>query len=80
MSKNVATKYGKLAGEEVAGVHVFRGVPFARPPLGALRFAPPQPPAYSPRPCGTCKPLAASIIRSVSAQTNASTPPGLPLP
>lgn len=45
MSKNVATKYGKLAGEEVAGVHVFRGVPFARPPLGALRFAPPQPPA-----------------------------------
>lgn len=45
MSKNVETTYGKLAGEEVAGVHVFRGVPFARPPVGALRFAPPEPPA-----------------------------------
>jgi len=44
MSKNVETTHGKLAGEEVAGVHVFRGVPFARPPVGALRFAPPQPP------------------------------------
>ncbi len=45
MSKNVETTYGKLAGEEVAGIHVFRGVPFARPPVGALRFARPQPPA-----------------------------------
>jgi para-nitrobenzyl esterase len=45
MSKNVETTYGKLAGEEVAGVHVFRGVPFARPPVGSLRFAAPEPPA-----------------------------------
>ena len=44
MSKNVETTHGKLAGEEVAGVHVFRGVPFASAPVGALRFAPPQPP------------------------------------
>jgi para-nitrobenzyl esterase len=44
MSRNVETDHGKLAGEEIAGVHVFRGVPFARPPVGALRFAPPQPP------------------------------------
>jgi len=29
----------------VSGVQVFAGVPYARPPLGALRWCPPQPPA-----------------------------------
>lgn len=45
MSQNVETAQGKLLGEEIAGVRVFRGVPFARAPIGALRFAPPEPPA-----------------------------------
>lgn len=39
------TSYGDLQGTADRGVTVFRGVPYARPPLGPLRFAPPQPPA-----------------------------------
>ncbi|XP_074149551.1 liver carboxylesterase 1-like [Sminthopsis crassicaudata] len=46
----VDTEYGKVQGieETLQGfdtpVHVFLGVPFAKPPLGPLRFSPPQPP------------------------------------
>ncbi|WP_181772112.1 carboxylesterase/lipase family protein [Amycolatopsis pittospori] len=34
---------GKLRGRSEAGVAVFRGIPFAEPPVGALRFAAPRP-------------------------------------
>jgi para-nitrobenzyl esterase len=34
---------GTLRGSREAGVAVFRGIPFAEPPVGALRFAAPQP-------------------------------------
>ncbi|XP_072488369.1 liver carboxylesterase 1-like [Notamacropus eugenii] len=46
----VDTEYGKVQGkqETLQGfdipVQVFLGVPFAKPPLGPLRFRPPQPP------------------------------------
>lgn len=40
----VETTAGKLRGlVGDRGVRVFKGVPFARPPVGALRFRPPQP-------------------------------------
>lgn len=40
----VQTKYGKVEGLEKDGVQIWRGVPFAKPPVGELRFMPPQPP------------------------------------
>ncbi len=35
------TSLGTLRGELAEGVRIFRGVPFAQPPLGPLRFRPP---------------------------------------
>ena len=35
---------GVLVGETKDGVNTFRGVPFAKPPVGALRWKPPQKP------------------------------------
>ncbi|XP_003511205.2 carboxylesterase 1F [Cricetulus griseus] len=46
----VNTVHGKVLGKYISlegfsqPVAIFLGVPFARPPLGSLRFAPPQPP------------------------------------
>ena len=39
------TAYGQLRGTEIAdGIIAWRGVPYARPPVGELRLRPPQPP------------------------------------
>jgi len=41
----VQTSCGALAGRREDGIAVFRGIPYAAPPVGALRWRPPAPPA-----------------------------------
>lgn len=40
----IETRYGRLRGLAKGGVQEFRGVPFARPPVGERRFRSPEPP------------------------------------
>lgn len=44
MNPVVETTSGKLAGRVQDGVARFLGIPYARPPVGARRFRPPEPP------------------------------------
>ena len=39
----VAVGSGRLIGKKVGAVGVFKGIPYAEPPVGALRWRPPQP-------------------------------------
>ena len=44
VTREVETEYGWIRGDESAGIHSFKGVPFAGSPSGAHRFLPPTPP------------------------------------
>lgn len=45
MSKTIVkTVYGKLEGKEINGVSVWKGIPYAKPPVGSLRFRAPERP------------------------------------
>jgi len=40
----VYTTVGRVRGRTENGIAVFRGIPFAKPPVGARRFRAPEPP------------------------------------
>ncbi len=61
----VQTSQGPVAGSTAGPVHVFRGIPYAKPPVGELRWRPPE----EPRPWTA--PLDASRFGPVAPQ-NAS--------
>jgi para-nitrobenzyl esterase len=44
MSATVSIKQGKLEGDEQGGLFVFKGVPYAAPPVGARRWLAPEKP------------------------------------
>lgn len=45
MSKTIVESvYGKLEGKEIDGVYAWKGIPYAKPPVGSLRFRAPQRP------------------------------------
>ena len=43
MDTVVRTRQGAVRGTMDEGVAVFKGIPYAAPPFGALRFQPPRP-------------------------------------
>ena len=44
MAAIATTRQGRVEGEEVGGLAVFKGIPYAAPPVGARRWLAPQPP------------------------------------
>jgi len=45
MSAVASTRFGKVEGEEMPGLSIFKGIPFAAPPTGARRWLAPEKPA-----------------------------------
>src|SRR5579875_3145783 len=75
MNAIVTTRYGKLEGEEQGGLFVFKGVPFAAPPVGPRRWMLPEEPrpwsgvrpATSFGPCAPQNPVTAGPLAQIAA-------------
>jgi para-nitrobenzyl esterase len=72
MSAIASTRYGKVEGEEQSGLSIFKGIPFAAPPVGARRWlAPEKPTAWTgtrdARRFGTVCPQTPMFITALAA-------------
>lgn len=73
----VKTQYGQVIGEVTGENHqisLYRGIPYAKPPLGNLRWAPPEPPerwkgVYTAREFSPVAPQVPSPFGGVTADT-----------
>ena len=50
VSYTILTNNGVVEGLEERGIGVFRGIPYAQPPIGPLRWQPPRPAGAYPKP------------------------------
>ncbi|WP_438434612.1 carboxylesterase/lipase family protein [Gorillibacterium sp. sgz500922] len=71
--QTVNTRQGWVQGYEQAGVRVWRGIPYAEPPVGALRFRAPQKPAAweGVRPAAEPGPIAMQAVVKDSSRMSA---------
>jgi para-nitrobenzyl esterase len=62
--KLINTKSGPIQGLETDGVYAYKGIPYAKAPVGELRFAPPQDrePWTEVRDCTQCGPIAVQKV------------------
>ena len=78
MDPVVTTRSGKLGGAARPGVQVFRGIPYARAPRGALRWEAPMPPqswqgVRDARASGPSAPQSAQVMLLIRRLIGAST-------
>jgi len=45
LGQPIAISTGRIAGKDMGEVQAWLGIPYAAPPVGSFRWAPPQPPA-----------------------------------
>ncbi|WP_162179533.1 carboxylesterase/lipase family protein [Thermogemmatispora carboxidivorans] len=69
----VETRYGKVQGYQQGAICVWKGIPFARPPLGARRFRPPEPPEpwTGVRPTTAFSPMAPQVAEMGASMVGA---------
>ena len=65
----INTKYGKIRGLETKNSCVYKAIPYAKPPVGVLRFRPPQAPDSwdDVRDCGKFPPMAIQKLETADS-------------